>query len=195
MNDQIKDMFSQILKTRVHLTAMTLGASGWQAGQVNPALLAGPLVRLYVWDRPSNWTWMCAVPKASFDDLAQKALQRKDMWEAIRGGVAYLIQQTADKSPSADWEQQLGQMLTAYAGTTQTLEAARGLPSGGHFIVCNYRKAGEADGKLRPFVLSDSSPEPLSVPAFHQAIKTVLALDQERHPEWLGYPAARPATP
>lgn len=86
-------------------------------------------------------------------------------------------------SQDPDWEQQLGCLLTLYAGTTRTWEAAGRFKNGGHFIVLNYRRTGARDGRLRPFAVADSQ-RVLPAAELKSMIADVVAVDRARHPEW-----------
>lgn len=183
------DLLAQTNKTRRILTTLTLDAQGWTAGKVHPGDLVGPQVRLYFWDLPTRWAWLCSLRVDSFQKVASDAQRAPYDWPAIRGCVAHVAAQAAEGHPpaplaGADWEQQLGGLLAAYAGTTQTWEAAGRLAAGGHFIVLNYRPVGVADGNLRPFVLG--APPEFILPAaeFEARVREVVAIDRERHPEW-----------
>lgn len=107
---------------------------------------------------------------------------------AIQSSVASVAGKAAEGSPPAPldgltWEQQLGGLLALYAGTTKTWEVAKRFADGGHFIVLNYRKAGDQNGLLRPFAMGDTGGV---IPAdeLERAIAKVIAADRQRHPEW-----------
>lgn len=93
---------------------------------------------------------------------------------------------SSDPADEAPWEQVLGSMLAAYAGTTQAWAAAGRLSGGGHFIVNYYRKPGESAGTLRPFGLSGDTRgrDVLLVERLLDAVRSVQRMDRERHPEW-----------
>lgn len=184
----MKKLLEQTLKTRAILTTMTLTASGWSADIKDEQALAGPMIRLYVWDRPSEWCWMCAVPRDAFLLVARASQAAPANWELYRAAVAIHLFEAARGSAAAtfgaDWEHQLAAALSAYAGTTQTWKAADELAEGGHFIVCNYRATLlERDGRLRPFV-APGGDSALPADGLLEVIEQVVAIDQKRHPEW-----------
>lgn len=185
----LTELLNHSRKTRVILETLTLQAAGWTPGTLNAIPLTGPQIKLYVWDRPTNWAWLCSVPAPFFRDAVRHARLHDKDWADIRGIVAYLVAQAATGTPPPtvsghDWEHQLALGLSLYAGTTQTLAAADDLQQGGHFCVSNYRRAGERDGKLRPFVLG--GPPDAVVPAddFCTMVQEVQSMDLARHPEW-----------
>lgn len=113
------------------------------------------------------------------------------MVEAIRGKLGNVISRAADgvvpdPEDSTSWEQVLGAMLAAYAGTTQAYKLANCLQGGGHFIVSYYRGPGEQHGMLRPFTLSGDTcgRDVLPIKKLLDAVRVVQKMDRERHPEW-----------
>lgn len=108
---------------------------------------------------------------------------------AIQSGVASVAGRAAEGSPplpldGLTWEQQLGGLLALYAGTTKTWELAQRFVRGGHFIVLNYRKAGDQDGLLRPFAMADSTASIIPADELQETIANVISADRQRHPEW-----------
>lgn len=179
------DLFKHTDKTRRILTSMQLGASGWTAHQVNPEELRGPQVFLYVWDRPTQWAWMCAVPLEVFEKVTADVRGLQAEWDGIRGHLARLINSASAGEPlEVATETELGILLSAYAGTTQVLGVARetGMREL-HFVVLNYRANNLRDGKLRPFVLP-SERAILPGHEFYSRVQEVVSLDSKRHPEW-----------
>ena len=56
---------------------------------------------------------------------------------------------------------------------------------GGHFCVALYRaNAGAEDAFLRPFALPGSPGKPIAAEAFLGAVRQVIKIDRERHPDW-----------
>lgn len=193
----IKRLLDNYWKTKSALSSMTLAASGWNQGTLNIERTIGPMTFLYVYDKPTGWTWMCMVPRETFLEASEKALQdfkaHPDRIAAVRGGVAYLIAEVATRAtvgagtPSGappDWEQRLGMLLTAYAASTKTYEAANAMRDGGHFVVLNYRRQGEQEGVLRPYALRDTNNEIVAADVLQASISQVTGVDQQRHPEW-----------
>lgn len=174
------------------VSAACVGANGWNAQIHDPAATAAPSVIMYVWDSASGWIWVCSTSKKRFAETSQRASrERPKVVEAIRGKLGNTIYRAAtglgaDPEDDATWENVLGSMLAAYAGTTQTWKLADGLRDGGHFIVMYYRKPGENDGMLRPFVLPESATgrDVLSVDRLRSVIRSVEQMDRARHPEW-----------
>ena len=175
------------------ITSACASAAGWESAVHDPAIAAGPSVLSYVWDQASGWIWVCSAGVEQFDRQADKASRaRPKVVDGIRSALGELIFHAAngaavDLGLGESWEQSLGSMLAAYAGTTQTWALADGFPGGGHFIVLYYRKAGQKHGMLRPFALprSASAREVLPVEQLREVIGQVLETDRARHPEWV----------
>jgi len=174
------------------VTSACAGAAGWSVEIHDAQAASSPSVLLYVWDSASGWTWLCSVPRKAFAAVSGKASrERPAMVEAIRGKLGNVISRAADgvapdPEDSTSWEQVLGAMLAAYAGTTQAYKLANGLQGGGHFIVSYYRKPGQQHGMLRPFTLSAEtcSRDVLPIKNLLDAVRVVQKMDRERHPEW-----------
>ena len=175
-------------KTKKILGRMVLAASGWEQRLHEPEIASGPLVWCYMYDFPTKWTWLCAVNREMFVKMSEESHNDKGNVEAVRAGVGVVSSMAADGNPPApveglNWEQQLGALLSLYAGTTQVWDVASRFVSGGHFVVLNYRKAGERESLLRPFALPPSD-SVLTAQQLQQTIDWVLSNDQSRHPEW-----------
>lgn len=176
------------------VTSACAGAAGWSVEMHDEEAAASPSVLLYVWDSETGWTWLCSVPRQRFAATSTKASsERPAVVDSIRGKLGSVIYRAAmgldpDPADEAPWEQVLGSMLAAYAGTTQAWAAADRLSGGGHFIVSYYRKAGEAVGMLRPFALSGDTRgrDVLAVERLIGAVRSVQSMDRKRHPEWFG---------
>lgn len=176
------------------ITSACASAAGWDSAVHDPATAAGPCVLSYVWDQPSGWVWVCSTSPKQFAAQAGKASNAKPkVIGGIRLALGDLIFHAASGAPvdlglGATWENALGSMLAAYAGTTQAFELADGFPAGGHFIVLFYRGAGQRDGLLRPFALpgSLSSREVLPVDELLGVIRQVVQMDRVHHPGWFG---------
>jgi len=179
-------------KTSSALTSACASAAGWQSVVHDPAIAAGPCVLSYVWDQPSTWSWVCSTGVEQFDRAADKAARAKPkVVDGIRGALGELIFHAANGAPvdlglGETWEQALGSLLAAYAGTTQTWAINDGFPVGGHFIVLHYRQPGQRAGMLRPFSLpqSSSAREVLPVEKLRGVIGQVVEMDRARHPAW-----------
>jgi hypothetical protein len=183
---------SDFWKSASIVTSACAGAAGWSIEVHDAEATASPSVLLYVWDSVSGWTWLCSIPRKRFAAASGKASrERPAVVEAIRGKLGNLIYRAADgvapdPEDSTSWENMLGAMLAAYAGSTQAWKAANGFEGGGHFIVSYYRKPGETHGMLRPFALSGDTRgrDVLPVEQLLDAVHTVQRMDRERHPEW-----------
>lgn len=174
------------------VTSACAGAAGWSVEIHDAQAASSPSVLLYVWDSASGRTWLCSVPRKAFAAVSGKASrERPAMVEAIRGKLGNVISRAGDgvapdPEDSTSWEQVLGAMLAAYAGTTQAYKLANGLQGGGHFIVSYYRKPGQQHGMLRPFVRQGDTcgRDVLPVERLLEVVHTVQRMDRERHPEW-----------
>ena len=183
-------------KTKVIINSITASASGWASSINDPQKLVGPLIFLYVYDRPTEFTWMCAMQRDVFSELTQKVLtdiaKRQNMVAEIRGGLARIIQEAAggrvpsSNTPAAgnEWELQLAYLIAAYASTTKTFEVAKGMAGGGHFVVLNYRHKDDMDGMLRPFAMHDTDNSMMSHANLMNSIAQVIEVDDKNHPEW-----------
>lgn len=179
-------------KSSAIVSAACIGANGWNAQIHNAEATAAPSVLMYVWDSASGWIWVCSTNRDRFAATSGRASrERPDVLEAIRSKLGNAIYRAASglvpgPEDHAPWENVLGSMLAAYAGTTQTWKLSDGLREGGHFIVLYYRRAGESEGLLRPFVLPGSATgrDVLTVEYLRAAIGSVETVDRVRHPEW-----------
>lgn len=175
------------------ITSACASAAGWESAVHDSAVAAGPCVLSYVWDQPTGWLWVCSAGVEQFDQHAVKASRAKPkVVDGIRAAVGELVFNAASGAPvdlglGETWEQALGSMLAAYAGTTQTWLLSDGFPAGGHFIVLHYRQPGQRAGMLRPFSLpqSSSARELLPVEKLRGVIRQVVEMDRARHPDWL----------
>lgn len=174
------------------ITTAAASAAGWAARTHDPRVAAAPSVLLYVWDRVTNWTWVCSTPCEVFGRLSLAASRESAAGvAAIRGGLGQAIWRAATGQPPPEpadvsWEIELGSLLASYAGTTQVWQVTDRLREGGHFIVLYYRQPTQSDGMLRPFALPVASGgrDLLSVTDLRKIIGSVSAMDRERHPEW-----------
>ena len=184
MNNQLKDFW----KTKSFIDTLDARAKGWDS-RSQIVGIPGPFVCLYAYDHPTQWTWMCRVSRDSFVEMSSSMLAKPQLVEAVRGGVAHVLGSAAEGTPPADlngatWENQLGSLLTLYAGTTTTWNASnRFRAEGGHFIVLNYRRAGQFDGKLRPFAMQNCDGI-IPVDQFELMVKQVITMDKTNHPDW-----------
>ena len=184
LNKQLKDFW----KTKSFIDTLDARAKGWDPIN-HDAGLPGPFVCIYAYDSPTQWIWMCRVARDDFVNLSSCMLANPHLVESVRGSVAHVLGSAAEGTPPADvdvanWENQLGSLLTLYAGTTTTWNAAnRFRTEGGHFIVLNYRRAGQFDGKLRPFAMQNCEGI-IPVDQFETMVKQVIRMDETNHPEW-----------
>jgi hypothetical protein len=179
---------SSLWKTKQLLSKMVLAASGWEQGSHEAETASGPMVWCYMYDLPTKWTWLCAINREMFVKMSEASHNDQANVQSVRAGVAVVSSMVADGAPPSpleglDWEQQLGGLLSLYAGTTQIWEVAQRFVPGGHFIVLNYRKAGKREGLLRPFAMAPSE-SVLPAAELQHTIAQVLANDRARHPEW-----------
>lgn len=187
MRKEMDKILESIRATSRFGLSMTCKANGWEPGQMNMDHLSAKNTYLYIWDRPTGWVWACAVAHENLKKVGEEVAQNKSHWPAIRGALAYEISQAAARTAlDVETEHRLGLYMSAYAHTTQTMETAKAaMPEGCHFIVCNYRRAGELDGMLRPVAAAIQQQALLPAETLHSTIQQVLAIDRARHPEWL----------
>lgn len=186
-------ILSDFAAASASITSACASAAGWESAVHDSAVAAGPCVLSYVWDQPTGWLWVCSAGVEQFDQQADRGSREKPKVVAgIRSALGNLIFHAAngaavDLGLGETWEQALGSMLAAYAGTTQTWALTDGFPVGGHFIVLHYRQPGQRAGMLRPFSLpqSSSAREVLPVEKLRDVIRQVVEMDRARHPDWL----------
>lgn len=179
---------ASFFKTKAFLSKMELNAAGWDANIVDEKLASEPAVMVYVYDLPTKWSWMASVPLDVFSQLSQRGYSEKAIVKPVREHLSLVMSRVADKTPpepidGLSWEGQLAALMCLYAGSTQSWQLAKGLGTGGHFIVLNYRRRGVAEGLLRPFAIG---PEKRVLPAaeFEAAVDHVIMGDRMRHPDW-----------
>jgi len=174
------------------ITTASADAAGWSAQVHDARAAAGPSVLLYVWDRTSDWIWVCSTPCDVFTRLSVAASREAPGGvDAIRGSLGQSIWRAATGkceglAPDVPWETELGSLVALYAGTTQVWQMTDRLKEGGHFIVMYYRQATESDGMLRPFALPVGAKgrDVLPVDELREVMQSVCAMDLARHPEW-----------
>jgi len=187
MGSKQKDV---LLDSKSFLLSMEMSDLGWDRTVYDLELTTGPQVILYCYDLLTNWVWMASLPRQSFIELSKKGFESPHETEAVRGGIATLIAQaagnTAVKTDTTDnWEQQLGTLLSLYAGTTQTWDRANRFKDGGHFFVVNYRNVDDVlSTKLRPFALVDGKNVALPPAELARILRKVVSDDQLAHPDW-----------
>lgn len=192
ISDELRRHFE---KTNSILKSATASAAGWDATVHNQSELSGKQVFLYVWDQPTDWLWMTSVSVMQFHKVTEQSSRDQKLKESIVGSLGHLIALCAagrfpEKHNGQTWEDQLGLMASIYAGTTRTYEHLDRLVDGGHFLVLNYHKPLGINPKsdftcsLRPAGAISGTNEPLTVEDTVAKIQQVLAIDQERHPEW-----------
>lgn len=176
-------------RTKRHLTSAVIGAAGWEIRQFDAEASSGPQVFLYVFDKPTGFTWMGAIPRDEFVRISTLSSREPNKIDAVRNGLTGLLYHAAATDASMpdcghEWELQLATLMSAYAGTTKTWVEASRMLDGGHFVVLNYRiSAASENSMLRPFVLRDTG-SVLSVERLQECIQKVLERDLDVHPEW-----------
>jgi hypothetical protein len=178
-----------VWKTKTFLSDMELQAAGWRQSMHDVKTATGPRVNLYVYDLATKWVWMCTLSRTEFVRISQAGHDTPEEVGPVRAGLSAVICDAAEaRTPApmvgASWEQQLGGLLAMYAGSTRTWELANKFADGGHFIVLNYRQAGQRHGLLRPLALRPDADAVLPVALLQSTVEQVLTLDRERHPEW-----------
>lgn len=181
---------TNFVKTNAILKSAVLGGYGWEANIVNPEVLTSMLAYGYVFDHATNWLWMFSSAREAFQvvpDLIKANSTINN--DAIYDSFGSLIKQASNGelqiNEPEQWVSMLSNALLAYSGTTKTWELANKLIDGGHFVVLRYpRKNG--DGYLRPFYLSATGSEPLSLDKLTECISHITTVDRENHPEWFG---------
>lgn len=170
------------------VTSACAGAARRSVEIYDEEAAASPSVLLYG-DSDTDRTWLCSISWQRFTEASTKAFrERPYVVDAVRGKLIYraatgIVPDPADEAP---WEQVLGSMLAAYAGTTRAWAVAGGLHDGDHFIVNYYSKPGEAAEMLRPFMLLGDTCgwDVPPVERLLDAVRSVQRMDRERHREW-----------
>ena len=187
-----KKILADFSKASAVITSACASASGWDAQVHNAAAAAAASVLMYVWDSATGWVWVCSVPSERFTAESQRASRaRPEVVQAIRSDLGNTIYRVAtglatEPTDEGQWENLLGMLLAAYAGTTQVWQVTKGLHDGGHFVVLFYREKGREHGNLRPFALPRAATgrDVLPVEWLRGAIREVEKMDRARHPEW-----------
>lgn len=172
-------------------TAVTvMNATGWQEGIVNGAAVNVDAVFLYAFDHQSDMTWACSVPRDNFLSLVATA---QAMPEAVRaafpGMCAHSIAKAASRKQLDDeLENQLGIALSAYLSMTELYRLTERATKANHFTVIHYG----ATGFVRPYAAKGPARHLIPSDEIQSGIKHVVALDAERHPEWLSKAHGKP---
>lgn len=179
------------LKVRRMLCESQLNAAGWKVGLIDPASVVQEMTYCYIFDNPTGWIWMCAIPRDIFVDLCSKENTSPNSDNSIVQSLSYLIARCADgkKNPDVDgidWERQLGFLTNAYARMTQCWGLANKNKAENHFAVINYRKPRASNGTLRPFMVSSAaSPGVIQYDMFREMVGGIIARDRQHHPDWV----------
>lgn len=185
----IEKLLKDFGETKKHITSAVLGAAGWEMRQFD-ALSSGPQVFLYIFDKPTGFTWMGAIPRDEFIRISLRSARTPNKVNAVRNGLSAVIYDVAPKvvadgDGGDDWELQMATLIAAYAGTTKIWAMNNHMAGGGHFIVVNYREsAASEDSMLRPFAIPGSPNSALPIGRLQESIEQVVLIDHEMHPEW-----------
>ena len=187
MDKIIQQLLEQTDRTWQHLTPCLLAEQGWMLSDetVPSKPTDAPFIYLYAFDLLTQWCWMCRTPFSSFNEGALMASQHPDSWEVIRNALSRLESLAADGTPPSplaalNWEEQLALLMSGYAGTTSAWSLADHMEGGGHFVVIHHRTDAHSYGRLRPFIVSMDSPQPLSSSDLWHYVHLVLSIDQQR---------------
>lgn len=177
------------LLSRASLHKMSLSSTGWNAGIIDPSMLGGPQVCLYIWDKATDWAWACSIPTSSFQELARNVDLTPAAINSVRGSISYSAQEVAHGRPppevaGASWEYLLGWLLANYAVTTQAYQTAGNMAEGGHFFVAHYQRSPAENGLLRPFACLAESVSLIPAEQAMDYFRQVHLGDLHRHPEW-----------
>lgn len=179
--------FDQFLQSTVLKTKF--GMDGWNLKIRDISIACGSSTFVYVYDHPSRWTWMAAIPREVFSKIAGigEALSPVES-ELARGGLmaAAAVLESSDTSKTVEAERWLGISLALYAGGTRTYRSADRFVSGGHFCVILYRSPSKRSiTTIRPFAVPAQRSEPLNVHQLLGNVECVLEHDRQRNPQWL----------
>lgn len=78
-------------KTKAHLYSATLGAAGWNANIADAEIASWPQVFLYIFDRPTEFTWMVSISLDTFAKLSFNASKDIKNIQAVRDGLQHII--------------------------------------------------------------------------------------------------------
>lgn len=170
----------------------TLYKAGWDATLRDAKAAAmDHQVYVYLWDRPSEFLWLAAIPRSLFVTVALKGSSLSEQEQAtIRNGLAVSLNKLVESgnSLSLDDDEELGLLCAMYAGSTKAYALAEDFPDGGHFLILHYRSdAFSSDGRLRPAAIQHKGElpcTPLPPESINEMVHSICQKDWRRHPEW-----------
>lgn len=165
------------------INELLANSAGWGDILCNPEGLGTDLIFFYVYDVAADWTWMVNLSKAGFFEIVEKA-SSISMDDVLL--VSSLIGD-ASKSKELDLEKSnlIAIGLSAYFSKTQTYQKTNSAKLTSHFVVIRYQGKDPDQSMLRPFAIpSNQSRAPIEAQEVKHAIKTVVEMDKQNHPEW-----------
>lgn len=178
---------ADLFKTRAFLRQAQGSAAGWDvqiqnAQEQDLQSVAEKGVALYLCEPQSMWAWCGFVELERWRAHARQplptGLTAADTQACLGVELGHAVTQDP-RTLSEEAHQRLGLLAATYALTTRTLEQARGLHNGGHFITLFYLPRR----LLRPFASPAVGPF-LPVQELRTAVRQVQSIDQQRHPDW-----------
>lgn len=178
------------LKTQKHIRQLLKGADahGWQARRGDRNWVA---MALYVYDIATGFLATAVLNAEEFTRVATKRDQMapEKVWEDAGTMIAAVADGKVPMHLQADAMNRMFYLANRYAGITQTHQV-RPVAKGSHFFVLLYRRLGDKTLTLRPFATHQPGVDGvLDAETVRGHIRTVIAIDRERRPEWL-LPAA-----
>lgn len=183
-------LFEKLLKnsqkTGAFLKKSVMDAKGWDASIQDEAVSVGPVIFGYVWDYPTKWLMLLTIERNFFVETAERVRHESESnIKLVRQALGQMIAQFSEQAPTDRQKEHLGILLASYAGTTQAWGLLEDHPSGSNFITLNYRKPEiRHNSYLRPFAVPAFNNSPLDSDYIQNAIKGVVKMDGEKHPEW-----------
>lgn len=174
---------SDFLAAKAKTTVTVMNATGWTEGIVNPRALGVDSIFFYVFDHQTKWIWSCSIPKDVFYDVVQRS-KNADHSASIACCGQMIAECASANALSQDKENDLAIALTAYFGITKSYQLTERATKAHHFAVIRYGLTS----MLRPFAIGSTSRYLIAATAAEDAIRKVIAIDAQNHPEWIAKP-------
>lgn len=171
---------SDFLAARAKTAITIMNATGWQQGIVNVECVSVDSIFFYVYDHQTQWIWCCSIPRDSFYAVVQQS-ETVEHSRSIALCGHMIAESAAANGLNPDKENELAIALTAYISITKSYQLTDSAKKQNHFVVIRY---GATD-TLRPFAMSGAPRHLLAAEQVEAAMKKVISVDSENHPEWI----------
>jgi hypothetical protein len=183
MSDKKFNFTGNFESARVGTIKSVMSASGWNAEILDQKAASEDSIYFYVTSHPTNWTWMCSIPKEMFFKLIGQTanLSVSDAAGFLGATIDKGSSGTVGANEKEEFENSLGIALSAYFSKTGTYRQTADTKNGSHFFVIMYSKSMN----IRPFAVGGESRFPLTVDKVTDYVGRVIASDSIAHPEWV----------